>query len=357
MALVNQTIAGLYGGVSQQTPELRHNTQVSEMVNVYPTIIGGVQKRPPAQLVYNDSTFPTDSFIYAYDRGAGSEQYIICIDSIGRYRFFDIVTSSWINSWTSHPYLTLPTGATAKESFSMSTVGDTTFVVNRTKVCEMSATIDNNDNPDFENTFFYWVKRTNGDATDNSSLRYTYYIYDDGTQVGTVVSHDSTAAASNLASDIGGTAQGSVVKKVITDGSTYSGADSWGNQASSSWQGKIKRLQDLPTDLGFENTVVEISGDEDSSFDNYYVKYVGGAYLETFKPGLANTIDASTMPHKIGLRRLDEGGYFYEFDEIEWEDRKVGDEASAGEPSFIGQAIQDVFFYRNRIWFNINCRI
>ena len=354
MALVNQTIAGLYGGVSQQTPELRHNTQVSEMVNIYPTIIGGVQKRPPSQLVYNDSTFPTDSFIYAYDRGAGSEQYIICINSTGRYRFFDIVTSSWINSWTYHPYLTLPTGATAKESFSMSTVGDTTFVVNKTKVCKMSTTIDNNDNPDFDNTFFYWVKRTNGDATDNSSLRYTYYIYDDGTQVGTVVSHDSTAAATNLASDIGGTAQGSVVKKVITDGSTYSGADSWGNQASSSWQGKIKRLQDLPTDLGFENTVIEISGDEDNSFDNYYVKYVGGAYLETFKPGLANAINASTMPHKIGLRRLDEGGYFYEFDEIEWEDRKVGDEASAGEPSFIGQAIQDVFFYRNRLGFLAN---
>jgi len=49
MSLINSIIPGLYGGVSQQTPELRHKTQVTEMINVYPTIIGGVQKRPPLQ--------------------------------------------------------------------------------------------------------------------------------------------------------------------------------------------------------------------------------------------------------------------------------------------------------------------
>lgn len=366
--LVNQTLPGLYGGVSQQTPALRHDTQVTEMVNCYPTVIGGVSKRPPTTNNYNDNNFPTDAFIYAYDRGAGNEQYIIAINSNSQYRFFDIINNNWINNWTTHSYLALPTGSLAKDNFSLSTVGDTTFVVNKTKIPTMSTTVDYNGDSDWADTFYYWVKRTNGDAGDNASLRYTYYIYKNGViqnavQSGTgteedpyvltegTTNHDSANAASALAGSIGGEAIGSVVKKVRATGDVYSGADSWGNQASESWTGKIKKLQDLPTDFGFENAVIEVTGDEDSAFDNYYVKYVDGVYLETFKPGLANEFVDSTMPHKIELRKLDNGTYYQNFDVIEWEARKVGDEDSAGEPSFIGQAIQDVFFYRNRLGF------
>lgn len=351
MALVNNTIPGLYGGVSQQTPELRHATQVSEMINCYPTVIGGISKRPPTVNNYNDNTFPTDAFIYAYDRGAGNEQYVIAINSNSQYRFFDIINNDWINSWTTHSYLALPSGKLAKDNFSLSTVGDTTFIVNKTKIPAMSTTVDYNGDSDWDTTFYYWVKRTNGDATDNASLRYTYYIYNAaGTEVASVVNHDSTEAATALASAIGSaTAKGSVLKR--TNATGYAGADSWGNQASESWVSKIKKLQDLPTDFGFEGAVIEVTGDEDSNFDNYYVKYEDGVYLETFKPGLQNSFNTSTMPHKIELRKLDNGTYYQNFDVIEWEDRKVGDENSAGEPSFIGQEIQDVFFYRNRLGF------
>lgn len=353
MGLVNQTLPGLYGGVSQQAPELRHDTQVSEMVNCYPTIIGGVQKRPPTVVAYNDDTFPTDSFIYAYDRGAGSEQYIIAINSEGQYRFFDVTLNSWINLWTTHSYLTIPIGAKAKDSFAMSTAGDTTFVVNKTIDCALSTTTDDNDDPDWDTTFYYWVKRTAGanDET-NRVLRYYYYVYDDDTEVAAVVNHDSTDAAAGLATAIGGTSQGSVVRKLVTDGSTYSGADSWGNQASESYQGQVTKLQDLPSDFGFEGAIMEITGDEDTSFDSYYVKYDNGVWKETFRPGLANGFNSSTMPHKIELRRLtDTPTYHYDFDVIDWTDRQVGDDKTASEPSFIGQNIQDVFFYRNRLGF------
>ena len=108
MALVNQVLPGLYGGVSQQTPGLRHDTQVEEMINCYPTVIGGVTKRPPSTIAYNDDTFPTDSFIYSYDRGAGNEKYIICINSNSQYRIFDLVTNQWITPWTTESYLALP---------------------------------------------------------------------------------------------------------------------------------------------------------------------------------------------------------------------------------------------------------
>jgi hypothetical protein len=354
MGLVNQTIPGLYGGVSQQSPELRHDTQVEEMINCYPTIIGGVTKRPPTSLAYNDDTFPNDAFIYAYDRGSGNEQYVIAINNNAQYRVFDVTHNHWVNSWTTESYLTIPAGSSAKDCFSLSTVGDTTFVVNRTVTCAMDPTVDNNDDPDWEYTFYYWVKRTNGDAGDNANLRYTYYIYRNGSQQTSNINHDSTAAASALASSIGGSSAGSVVKKV-TSGVTdiYSGSDSWGSQASEGFQGSIKRLADLPNDFGFKDAVVKITGDENTNFDNFYVKYDGSSYLETFKPGLQNAFNAATMPHQIQLRRQSENPdtYYLTFDTIDWTPRKVGDEESASEPSFIGRSIEDVFFYRNRLGF------
>lgn len=369
MSLINTTIPGLYGGVSQQTPELRHKTQVTEMINVYPTIIGGVQKRPPSTTAYNDNTFPQDSFIYAYDRGAGNEQYIICINGSSQYRIFDIITNTWITSWTTHSYLAIPVGNTARNSFALSTVGDTTFIVNKTKTCSMGTTVDYNGDSDWDTTFYYWVKRTNGDTSDsNKGLRYRYYIYKNGVSMANtastsgepavttytdgIVGHDSVVIATELSNAIGGEHKGSVVKKVATGTDIWSGSDSWGNQASSSWQGTIKKLQDLPNDFGFEGAVVEISGDENTNFDNYYVKYEGGVFKETYKPGLINAVNAATMPHKLELRRLTSTPtYHIAFSEIEWAGRSVGDEDSASTPSFIGQNIQDVFFYRNRLGF------
>ena len=355
MALVNHTIPGLFGGVSQQDPSLRHATQVTEMVNCYPTVIGGVTKRPPSQLAYVDNTFPTDSFIYSYDRGSGNEEYVICINSNGEFRIFDIVKNNWINEWTANSYLDIPVGATAAESFTMSTVGDTTFVVNKTVNCAMSGTIDDNGDPTWDTTFYYWVKRTNGDSGNNASLRYTYYIYKNDTLIAQNTNHDSTAAVTALKGDADltaiATAKGSVLK-VAAGVDTYSGADSWGNQASGSFMSKAKKLQDLPNDFGFEGAVLQVTGDEDTGFDDFYVKYTDGVWKETFKPGLDGSFNPTTMPHKIEVRRLTEDPtYFVNFDVIEWDSRKVGDEDSASDPSFIGQPIQDVFFYRNRLGF------
>ena len=160
MGLVNQTLPGLYGGVSQQATELRHDTQVTEMVNCYPTIIGGVSKRPPTSVAYNDNTFPENSFVYAYDRGAGNEQYVICINDDSQYRIFDLIENSWITSWTTETYLAIPEGTEAKDMFSMSTVGDTTFVVNKSIDCAMDTTIDYNDDADWDTNFYYWVNRS-----------------------------------------------------------------------------------------------------------------------------------------------------------------------------------------------------
>lgn len=440
MALVNQTLPGLYGGVSQQAPELRHDTQVSEMINCYPTIVGGLQKRPPSEYVYgaDDNTgpdyIPEDAFVYMYERDE-DETYAIFIKNIsglGYYRIYDLYLKQWtMIDWEQQAYLNLPLTANTKKSFAATTVGDTTFIVNKTKVPEALPDIDYNDDPNWESNFYYWVKRTNGDASDNASLRYTYYIRsNDPNYTGTAsasnnsgnltdisanfpttlagltlhnvtkgwaskitaststtittetnnlqwstgdkyeivvqtTNHDSNEAVRSLAAQINGigdplyvaTYKGSVLKISHSDTYKLTGSDSWGNQASEGWQGKIKKLQDLPNEFGFENSVIEISGDDDTAFDSYYVKYVDGVYKETFKPGITTTMDATTLPHAITIARDTDGSYVSITDDTnffktnEWSTRQVGDDLSAGMPSFIEskRAIQDVFFYRNRL--------
>lgn len=350
MGLVNQTLPGLYNGVSQQPDELRLDTQVTEMINCYPTLVQGTQKRNPAVAHATDNSVPADSFIHVYDRGAGDEQYIIVIKD-GQYKVYDEVGTQ-AQDWVSSSYLDLPTGATAKESFSAVTVGDTTYIVNKTKTTAMSSAVDDNGDPNWDTNFFYWVKRTTEiryGENSNSAKGYTYYIYNgSNSQVGTYEGSDSKTIANDLASDIGGTARGSVVRK--TGAAGYYGADSWGNQASEAWVGKARKLQDLPSDLGFQGTVIELSGDDKNGFDNYYVKFNGSVYLETFKPNLQNTIDAATMPHKIERQSTTS----FPMSTIDWGTRKVGDEDTAPEPSFIGKTLDDVFFFKNRLGFLSN---
>lgn len=484
MPLINKTLPGIWNGVSQQAPELRLDNQVEEMVNCYPTIAHGVTKRPPAVWSYTDDTIGDDAFIYTYDRGAGDEKYIIVIDG-GRYRIFDVVLNQWATNWAASSYLDVPAGASTKESFALTTVGDTTFVVNKTVATKMKigtegavgdkywtlqqllflakgvtnteiedlirgtiyATVTVNGTPyttskyynqivgfnstlnftddvqtlisnllsvidnaepditkidtytlldsgvsnvitlsvtatwqygttlennyichsnmltDWANAFYYWVKRTSGaDASDptNAPLRHTYYIYKNDVEQCAIVSHDSTDAANQLATAIGGTPRGSVVFKEVASGDKWTGGDSWGDQASESWRAKIKSLQDLPTKLGFDGAVIEVSGDDKNAFDNYYVKYEDGVYKETYRPFIAegNFLDESTMPHKIGIRRIN--GVYYGIDDIPsgnffiegvWSPRKVGDTESASAPSFVNNYIKDVFFYRNRLGF------
>ena len=345
MGLINQTIPGLYNGVSQQPDELRLDTQVTEMINCYPTLVQGTQKRNPAVRKAIDTTVPTDAFIHVYDRGAGNEQYIIVVKE-GQYKVYD-EDGVQAQDWVTDSYLDLPTGAKANESFSAVTVGDTTFIVNKTKTVALDAATDDNGDPNWDSTFFYWIKRTTEiryGTDNNSSKGYTYYVYNAaGSIVGTVTGSDGVALASSMATAIGGTSHGSVVRK--TGAASYSGSDSWGNQASEAWVGKARKLQDLPGDLGYDGAVIEVTGDDNSAFDNFYVKFSDGVYLETFKPNQQNSINNSTMPHKIERASTTS----FPMSSITWADRTVGDEDSASVPSFVGKTLDDIFFFKNRL--------
>jgi hypothetical protein len=75
-----------------------------------------------------------------------------------------------------------------------------------------------------------------------------------------------------------------------------------------------------------------------------------GVWEETVAPGLKFELDELTMPHQL-VRQAD-GSFKYEA--VDWTDRLVGDDTTNPEPSFIGQKINNLFFYRNRLGFLSN---
>lgn len=116
------------------------------------------------------------------------------------------------------------------------------------------------------------------------------------------------------------------------------------NPSGGTLQGTRQTFQDLPTGA-ISGDIYKIQGSADSNFATYYVRSAGGnVWNETVAPGLRNRIDAATMPHAL-VRKSD--GTF-EFGQFSWADRKVGDETTNPNPTFVGREIRDIFWYKNR---------
>ena len=77
MARITGSIPNLFNGVSQQTPALRLPTQGTEQLNLYPSLVQGLVKRPPMEIVNDDiksthlSKYGTAHLI---DRGSDLEE-------------------------------------------------------------------------------------------------------------------------------------------------------------------------------------------------------------------------------------------------------------------------------------------
>lgn len=82
MSRVTGSIPNLFNGVSQQTSSLRLPTQGLEQVNMYPSLVQGLVKRPPLEIISDDlnsALLTTDGTIHLADRGGDSGDRERCI--------------------------------------------------------------------------------------------------------------------------------------------------------------------------------------------------------------------------------------------------------------------------------------
>jgi type II secretory pathway pseudopilin PulG len=150
MALINTSIPNLLNGVSKQPASTRTNTQCEEQINAYPNPSSGLEKRPPTEFITNslgsilDGTNTLDTSTHIINRDS-EEQYMVTIHptaaGTGALSVYDLnnkTTKTVYYDTDAIPYLQ---AATPEKSFSFTTAGDVTFILNKEKTTAMLADI------------------------------------------------------------------------------------------------------------------------------------------------------------------------------------------------------------------------
>jgi len=356
--LMTSSIPNLINGISQQPPTLRLASQAEDQVNFLSSVSDGLTVRPPTRhLALLDDADWSDAFIHTINRDT-TERYILVIRA-GTLRVFEAETGieRTVNAPEGWGYLA--NGGEA--DYRATSVADYTFILNRKQVVQVDPEVVQarpNDaliyvrGGNYGKTYRVFiddVERANFKTPDGSDAAHTDDI-------------DTNNIAGQLYNDLvawGGAGftfekKGDLVVIKRADATAYSVRveDGSGGINIDAIQAQVQRFSDLPK-AGVEGFEVEIVGDQSSSFDNYFVRYVTegaggvGVWKEDIKGGETFKLDATTLPHTL-IREAD--GTFT-FKRPSWSNREVGDLAKIPHPSFATRAIRDVFFFQNRLGF------
>lgn len=355
MTLITSSIPNLVNGVSQQPSKLRLSSQGQAQVNCLSSVAEGLLKRPPSEYLGTFTGVTEDAFFHTINRDS-TERYQVAIEA-GDLKVYNLDGAEKIVAFPNgKAYLA---SASPKDVFQCLTVADYTFILNKevTVASKPDVTVSR------PNEALVWVRQGAYGATYSvkiDGVEQASYSVPDGstaahsTSVNTtnIATQLTTQLTANLGGDFTVSRLGSTVYITNSVSDFTLRCDSTnGDSYMSGIKETVQRFSDLPA-RAVEGFVIEIAGDNDSAFDNYYVEYKGasageGTWLETVKEGEEFKLEGSTMPH--GLVREADGSFT--FKELGWEDRRVGDLESTPFPSYVGRTIADVFFFRNRLGF------
>ena len=370
MPVISRAIPTLLRGISQSSDALKQPDHADIQDNADSNPVLGLTKRSGFQYVTALSSSTLGNVhIQTINRDA-NERYV-AIFSNGNVKVYELDgTEKTVNKPDGTAYLNTSTPRSVLKTV---TIADFTFVVNTSITAAMDSTLSGGTGT----KAIIFINQ----ATANT----TYSVTIDGVTVTDNTSGDSTLSTDTVAADLktgldsgltGFTIvrNGPVLYVRKNDNSNFSidGSDTQGDTKMTIIKDSVQRFTDLPT-VSPHGYVVEVKGDEDTNFDNYYVKFVGnntttdgvleeGQWEETVEAGIQFKFDYATMPHVL-VRQADGNFRFAKVDGDsytlsgvtytlpKWGERTVGDLVSAPNPSFIGNKINNVFFFRNRLGF------
>ena len=375
MPLITEQISNLINGVSQQPPSLRLASQCATQENGLVTIAEGLKKRPPLEHVVKlTNKTDTDANIHFINRDP-DERYVVQITSDqfsadfssdfsgAEMEVWELDGTSKSVSGATGDTLTYFTTVDARDNLKLFTVADFTFLLKKTVTTAKSTAVDDTRDPEG----IVFIKQ----ATNATS----FLIYVDGSLVSTVAADNDandqiTDLFGDLTTNLGSTFDitkfgGSNVHLTKKDGSDFT-------LHAQAPEGNCVAIKDTVVDFtdppartkdGF---IIRITGDPNSGTDDYWIKHNNqaeedvGEWVETVEPGLANSLDAGTMPIKFmrtsedpwdDAFAADFGETVFSLSQITWTDRVAGDTTTAPDPSFIGEKLNDIFFHKNRFGF------
>lgn len=349
MSLVTQTIRNLIQGVSQQPPILRHAEQLDTQINGFSTEAGGLQKRPPSRHIKKLPNIELGAKLHFINRDE-SERYFLAFTG-STLKVFDLdgneKTVNFNNGANTYIQTTNP-----KEKLKAVTVADYTFIINTDKAVEMDTT---KTTPNAWATQGALVVVKSGQYGRNYTINLNGKSFTFTTPDGSVASHSTQIATDYITNQL----------KLKLE----AGANDFTFVSRSNWIQIIGNINDISTSDGFNNDgiklftttaqsfnelpstapagyVVLIKG-ETNNADDYYVtySYADKIWKETTAPNITYNFRWETMPY--ALRRETDGTFTMDY--VNWSRRESGDEDSNPTPSFIGNKINDIFFFRNRL--------
>ena len=369
MSVISKSIPTLLRGISQSSDALKQADHADIQDNADSNPVLGLTKRSGSQFLASvGSSTLGNVHIQTINRDA-SEQYI-AIFSNGNVKVYELDgTEKTVTKPDGTAYLNTSNPRSVMKTV---TIADFTFVVNTSITTAMDSALSNSANNITQAVIF--INQATADTT--------YSVTVDGVTVTDNTAGNDPLSTDTVASDLAGglnsgltgftiARNGPVIHIKKTDGSDFSidGTDTQGNTKMTVIKDSVQQFTDLPN-VSPNGYVVKITGDEGTNFDNYYVKFTTnngnaleeGQWEETVEAGITFKFDYSTMPHVLirqadgnfRFARVDGGTYTISgttFALPQWGERIVGDLVSSPNPSFIGNKINNVFFFRNRLGF------
>jgi len=376
--LVSRTISSIVNGVSQQPPTLRLPSQGEDQVNMISTVTDGVERRPGSdfQFTLHSSALHAKGHKFHMRSRNGIQQHVVLLED-GDCRVWNTTTgieAVVTVSAGAATYLGLSASGLARDDFAILSVADYSFIVNKEVTVAKSATISPAARPNefmvyaFETTVSSGTKMTttigsNEVEIDNFNVVGSGTAYP-GELVRTLLGEGvgdpyPTAPYTNWTFSI--PSESKNVFYGLQTGSTgspetvYPLTWEYSDETYSFIYKQAQKFSDLPP-RGIVDFVVEITGEDGNEDNNYYVKFDDstGAWVETVQHGIANSLDATTMPHvliqdSIGLGAG--GADEFTLDVQAWDARSAGNATTAPDPSFVGYELSDVIFHKNRLGF------
>ena len=367
MSLISKSIPTLLRGVSQAAEAMKQSDHADIQDNADSNPVLGLTKRSGLKFLSSISTSTLGNVhIQTINRDL-NERYV-AVFSNGNVKVYELDgTELTVHKPDGTNYLNT---SSPRSDIRTVTIADFTFVVNTSITTAMDSTTSSGN----ITQAIVFINQSTADTI--------YSVTVDGNTVTKNTTNDNPLSTDTVATSLKNSLNSALTGFTIAqngpvlhikknDGSDFSidGSDTKGDTKMTIVKDSVQRFTDLPT-VSPDGYVVEIKGDEDTNFDNYYVKFVtnnGGAFEagqweETIEAGITFKFNYDTMPHVL-IRQADGNFRFARVDGDsytaggqtfflpKWGERVVGDLDSAPNPSFIGQKINNVFFFRNRLGF------
>ncbi len=392
MAVVSQSIPNFLNGISQQTPTQRGINQGEDQVNCSNSVVDGLSKRPPLEYVATldaSNLLPNTAKTWSIQRDE-SNRYITSFYN-GGIKVYDLDgNSKTVNFPDGTSYLT---STNPKEDFKMVNIADYTFVVNKSivpiadsttsaakvehfyvvftvsnfgreyaihlthpdlsyginAIIQMPDGSDANHDTDFRDTgklIDIFLKGTSsGYWNSASSIEFKLTRADTGATLSTT---QGLGTYSEVTAEFTFTEHQSSLRGLVVDGNTNYTVETHDGAGNSELYAIKDEIQDF-TKLPFyakNGDKIKVTGDAGDTSSDYYVNYVGnGVWEECIAPSTSLGVNDAYMPHAL----INNNNGTFTFAKQSWTDRDCGDATTNPNPTFVGQKIQNLTFFKSRL--------